>query len=82
VTATAASVEWRRFADGALVTTQNLTLTPGAGIRLDPLAVGSLTNDTQYAVTVTSIGGTVVAIVEELASGGENAMIYEGFAAP
>ena len=82
VTASAASVEWRRFADGALVTTQNLTLTPGAGIRVDPLAVASLTNDTQYAVTVTSIGGTVVAIVEELASGGENAMIYEGFAAP
>jgi hypothetical protein len=82
VTATAASVEWRRFADGALVTTQNLTLTPGAGMRIDPLAVASLTNDTQYAVTVTSLGGTVVAIVEELALGGENAMIYEGFAAP
>ena len=82
VTATAAAVEWRRFSDGALVTTQNLTLTPGAGMRIDPLAVASLTNDTQYAVTVTSIGGSVVAIVEELASGGENAMIYEGFAAP
>ena len=82
VTATAASLEWRRFADGALVTTQNLTLTPGVGTRIDPLTVASLTNDTQYAVTVTSIGGTVVAIVEELASGGENAMIYEGFAAP
>ncbi|MEK6227577.1 MAG: hypothetical protein AABM40_14950 [Chloroflexota bacterium] len=82
VTATGASVEWRRFADGALVTTQNLTLTPGAGLRIDPLAVGGLSNDTQYAVTVTSIGGSVVAIVEELASGGENAMIYEGFAAP
>ena len=82
VTATAAAVEWRRFADGSLVTTQNLTLTPGAGTRIDPLAVASLTNDTQYAVTVTSIGGTVVAIVEELASGGDNAMIYEGFAAP
>jgi hypothetical protein len=82
VTATGASVEWRRFADGALVTTQNLSLTPGAGTRIDPLAVASLTNDTQYAVTVTSIGGTIVAIVEELASGGENAMMYEGFAAP
>jgi hypothetical protein len=82
VTATGASVEWRRFADCALVTTQNLTLTPAAGLRIDPLAVGGLSNDTQYAVTVTSIGGSVVAIVEELASGGENAMIYEGFAAP
>lgn len=82
VTATGASVEWRRFSDGALVTTQNLTLTPGVGIRIDPLAVGGLSNDTQYAVTVTGIGGPVVAIVEELASGGDNAMIYEGFAAP
>lgn len=64
------------------MTTQNLTLTPGAGLRIDPLAVGGLSNETQYAVTVTSISGTVVAIVEELASGGENAMMYEGFAAP
>jgi len=31
---------------------------------------------------VTALGGTVVAIVEELASGGDSAMIYEGFAAP
>jgi hypothetical protein len=82
VTATGASVEWRRFSDGALVTTQNLALTPGSGTRVDPLAVTSLTDDTQYAVTVTSIGGIVVAIVEEHASGGENSMIYEGFAAP
>src|SRR5947207_9792857 len=82
VTATGASGGWRRFADGALVTPENLTLTPGVGLRIDPLAVGGLSNDTQYAVTVTGIGGSVVAIVEELASGGENAMIYEGFAAP
>ena len=58
-TATGAAIEWRRFADGALVTTQNLTLTPGAGLRIDPLAVGGLANDTQYAVTVTAIGGSV-----------------------
>src|SRR5439155_652748 len=51
VTATGASVEWRRFADGALVTTQNLTFTAGSGTRIDPLMVASLTNDTQYAVT-------------------------------
>lgn len=82
VTATGASVEWRRFADGALVTTQNLTFTAGAGVRVDPIGVTSLASDTQYAVTVTAIGGTIVAIVEELASGGDSAMIYEGFAAP
>ena len=82
VNATGASIEWRRFADGALVTTQNLALTAGVGIRIDPLAVGGLSNDTQYAVTVTAIGGQVVAIVEEIATGGDNAMIYEGLAAP
>ena len=82
VNATGASVEWRRFSDGALVTTQNLALTAGVGIRIDPLAVGGLSNDTQYALTVTGIGGQVVAIVEEFASGGDNAMIYEGFPAP
>jgi hypothetical protein len=79
-TATGASIEWRRFADGALITTQNLILIPGAGQRIDPLAVDGLSNDTQYAVTITAIGGSVVAIVEELASGGDNAMIYEGLA--
>jgi hypothetical protein len=82
VNATGASVEWRRFVDGVLVTTQNLGLTAGVGVRIDPLAVGGLSNDTQYAVTVTGIGGQVVAIVEEFASGGDNAMIYEGFPAP
>ena len=56
--------------------------TAGAGVRVDPIGVTSLASDTQYAVTVTAIGGTIVAIVEELASGGDSAMIYEGFAAP
>jgi hypothetical protein len=79
VTATGATLEWRRFADGALVTTQTVALTPGAGMRIDPRVVPGLSDDTQYAVTVTAPAGTVAAIVEELASGGDNAMIYEGF---
>jgi hypothetical protein len=37
---------------------------------------------TQITLVPTAIGGSVVAIVEELASGGDNAMIYEGCAAP
>ncbi|HEV8229239.1 MAG TPA: hypothetical protein VGQ86_04700 [Candidatus Limnocylindria bacterium] len=78
-TATAASVEWRRFSDGGLVTTQTLTLTPASGVRIDPRAVAGLTDDTQYAVTVAATGGLVAAVVEEFASGGDNAMIYEGF---
>lgn len=79
VTATGASVEWRRFSDGGLVTTQSLSLTPGSGVRINPLAVNGLADNTQYAVTVTATGGLVAAIVEELASGGDSAMIYEGF---
>jgi hypothetical protein len=79
VTARGATIAWRRFADGALVTTQNLSLTPGAAVRIDPRVVPGLSDDTQYAVTVTSTGGTVAAIVVELATGGDNAMIYEGF---
>ncbi|TMC70911.1 MAG: hypothetical protein E6J13_08420 [Chloroflexi bacterium] len=83
VTATGASVEWRRFSDGALVTTQNLTLTAGASVRIDPRNVATLSDNTQYAVTVTGIGGTLAAIVTELNfQGGDGAMTYEGFAAP
>ena len=81
--ATGASVEWRRFSDGVLVTTQNLTLSPGVGVRIDPRGVAVLSDNTQYAVTVTGIGGTLAAIVTELNfQGGDGAMAYEGFAAP
>jgi hypothetical protein len=79
VNATGATIEWRRFSDGALVTTQSVALLPGAGVRVDPRAVASLADNTQYAVTVNAVGGQVAAIVEELASGGDSAMIYEGF---
>jgi hypothetical protein len=81
VTATGATLEWRRFADGQLVHTQSVTLTPGAAIRIDPRDVGALADDTQYAVKVKATGGTVSAIVIQLAPEGDNAMIYEGFAA-
>ncbi|HEV8534497.1 MAG TPA: hypothetical protein VGR87_02095 [Candidatus Limnocylindria bacterium] len=78
--ATGGTIEWRRFSDGQHITTQNLTIAAGTGIRVDPRSVAQLSDDTQYAVTVTGIGGTVVAIVTELNfQGGDGAMTYEGF---
>jgi hypothetical protein len=83
VTATGAMVQWRRFSDGALVTTQNLTIPVGSAMRIDPRSVAGLTDDTQYGVTVTGTGGTVTAVVTELNfEGGDGAMIYEGFPSP
>ena len=83
VTATGATVEWRRFADGALVTTQTLTIPSGSATRVDPRTVSGLSDDTQYAVTVNGTGGTVTAIVTELNfEGGDGAMTYEGFPSP
>jgi hypothetical protein len=83
VTATAATVEWRRFADGALVTTQTLTIPSGSAIRVDPRTVTGLSDNTQYAVTVNGTGGQVTAIVTELNfEGGDGAMTYEGFPSP
>ncbi|HEV8654195.1 MAG TPA: hypothetical protein VGR85_01605, partial [Candidatus Limnocylindria bacterium] len=83
VTATGATVEWRRFADGALVATQILTMSAGSSARIDPRTVSSLIDNTQYAVTVTGTSGTVTAVVTELNfEGGDGAMIYEGFPSP
>jgi len=83
VTARSASVEWRRFSDGQLMVTQNLSFALGSAVRVDPRTVPGLTDDTQYAVTITGTDGTVAAIVSELNFlGGDGAMAYEGFAAP
>ncbi len=83
VTATGATVEWRRFADGALVTTQTLTIPSGSAVRVDPRTVSGLSDNTQYAVTVNGTGGMVTAIVTELNfEGGDGAMTYEGFPSP
>ncbi len=81
-TATGATLQWYRFSDGVPILTQTVAIPAGSGIRIDPLAQSGLADDTQYAVVVTGTGGTVTAIVVELAQGGDNAMIYEGFAAP
>jgi hypothetical protein len=82
VTATNVQLQWFRFSDGTLVTTQNLALTPGSGIRVDPWSVSALAADAQYSVVATATGGTITAIVTEFAPDGDSAMAYEGFAAP
>jgi hypothetical protein len=82
VSAGAASLKWYRFSDGQLVTTQRVDLPAQGGARVDPRDVKALTDDTQFAVVVEGIGGTVTAIVTELAPGGDNAMAYEGFPDP
>jgi hypothetical protein len=80
VSATRLTVSWYRFGDGALVTTQSLSVTPEAAIRIDPRTVAGLADDTQYAVLVAGNGGRVVAAVLELNfQGGDGAAIYEGF---
>ena len=80
--ATGATLRWYRFSDGALVHTQTVEIQPGKGLRIDPRTVSQLQDNTQYSVVVDGTGGTVAAIVMELASGGDNAMIYEGFPPP
>ena len=81
VTATSVTLNWYNFLGGALAHTQTVTLTPGAGTRIDPWAISQLAADKQYSVVVDGGTGTVTAIVSEFAAGGDNAMMYEGFAA-
>lgn len=81
VTATSATLKWYRFSDGSIVHTQTVPIAPATGLRIDPRTVSALADDTQYSVIIEGTGGTVTAIVVELADGGDNAMIYEGFPA-
>jgi hypothetical protein len=80
--ATGATLRWYRFSDGALVHTQTVEVQSGKGLQVDPRSVQSLAENTQYSVVIEGTGGTVAAIVMQLASGGDNAMIYEGFPPP
>ena len=81
-TSTTVTLSWYNFLGGALAYTQTVTLTAGTGTRIDPWSITQLAADKQYSVVVDGGTGTVTAIVTEFASGGDNAMIYEGFAAP
>lgn len=80
--ATAVRLSWYRFSDGALVTTQSIDVAPGAAFRVDPRDVSGLADGTQYSVVADAVGGSIAGIVIELATGGDNAMIYEGFTSP
>ncbi len=81
VTATSVTLSWYNFVGGALAFTQTVTMTPGSGMRIDPWSNPQLAADKQYSVVVDGGTGTVTAIVSEFAPGGDNAMMYEGFAA-
>jgi hypothetical protein len=80
--ATAVTLLWYRFSDGALVTTQTITVAPGSAFRVDPRDVSALSDNTQYSVVADGAGGPIDGIVIELATGGDSAMIYEGFTSP
>ena len=80
ICASGATLKWYRFSDGVLVLTQEVEVQRGRGIRIDPRTVSGLTDNTQYSVVIDGLGGSIAAIVVEVASGGDNAMIYEGFA--
>jgi hypothetical protein len=80
--ATSVTLNWYRFSDGALVTAQVLPITPGSALRVDPRDVSALADDTQYSVVADGTGGPIDGIVIELATGGDSAMIYEGFMGP
>src|SRR5437773_329851 len=81
VTATTVTISWYNFAGGSLAFTQTVSLAAGTGVRVDPWSSPQLTADRQYSVVVDGGTGTVTAIVSEFATGGDNAMMYEGFAA-
>jgi hypothetical protein len=82
--ATSVNVKWYRFDTGALVITQaNIALPTGGAKEFDPRTVAGLSDDTQYAVVVEGNGGQVVAVVKEIAfTGGDAALMYEGFPGP
>ena len=78
-TATGATLKWYRFSDGQLAFIQTVAIPAGRGIRVDPRDVTGLADNAQYSVVAEGTGGTIVAVVTELAAGGDNAMAYEGF---
>ncbi len=80
-TATTGQLSFYRFTDQTLVLTYPISMTPGDSLRIDPRDLAGLSDDTQYSVVVDGADGALTAIVTELASGGDNAMAYEGFPA-
>jgi len=81
VTATTVTISWYNFLGGTLAFTHTITSRRGRNA-CRPWSFTQLAADKQYSVVVDGGTGTVTAIVSEFANGGDNAMIYEGFAAP
>ena len=79
VTATGATLEWRRFSDGQLVVTQTVQIPSGHAVRVDPREVAGLSDNTQYSVVMIGTGGTLAAVVRVSAIEGD-AALYEAFA--
>ncbi len=79
-----ATLRWYRFADGALVYTQLLLFGAfGQALRIDPRSLPALTDNTQYAVVITSESGGITASVSELSfTGGDGSMSYEAVPQP
>jgi len=82
--ATNLTLRWYRFSDGSLAKAETRRYVPGTSIWIDPRTVSGLSDDAQYSLDIRGEAGTsgakVTAIVFELATGGDSAMIYEGFA--
>src|SRR5439155_7409609 len=72
VTATTVTLRWYYFLGGALAYTQTVNLAVGTGTRIDPWSISQLAADKQYSVVVDGGSGTVTAIINEFASGGDN----------
>jgi len=83
INATNAIFRWYRFSDGSLVKTETRRLVPGAALWIDPRDISGLADDAQYSLDIGGeLGGSsgqLTAIVYERATGGDSAMIYEGF---
>ena len=83
-TATNLVLRWYRFTDGTLAKAETRRYVPGTSIWIDPRGVSGLSDDAQYSLDIQgqlgTTGAKLTAIVYELATGGDSAMIYEGFA--
>jgi hypothetical protein len=84
ITATSVTLRWYTVPDGALAHTQTVEFViPTTAARIvEGWSSNALAPDRQYSVVIETTGGTIAAIVSQVARGGDNAAIYEAFAAP
>ena len=79
IAATSAVLTWTPFTGGTPIT-QTIALVPGRTVRVDPNT--SAPTGAQYAVKIAATGAVAAIVMELNSAGGDNAMIYGGFAAP